>query len=184
MFRLRCTIDCQPRTKNGQPPHSTTGVASANSIQLGTKRGTACGARQHARIAISSSGTVSATLTQNRRVMSTSSDSPPPAVTTRGSSAMPHIGQPPGSARTISGCIGQVYSVLATGGRPGSSAIPHLDSPRPFCRTSGCIGQVYEAASAAGALALGFAGAASTFFFAKKLSGSLVNLSRQCALQK
>ena len=28
MFRLRLTMDCQPRTKNGQPPHSTTGVAS------------------------------------------------------------------------------------------------------------------------------------------------------------
>ena len=25
-------MDCQPRTKNGQPPHNTTGVASANSI--------------------------------------------------------------------------------------------------------------------------------------------------------
>ena len=29
MLRLRVTSDCQPRTKNGQPAHSTTGVASA-----------------------------------------------------------------------------------------------------------------------------------------------------------
>ncbi len=29
MFRLRVRIDCHARTKNGHPPHSTTGVASA-----------------------------------------------------------------------------------------------------------------------------------------------------------
>ena len=33
MLRLRVTIDSQPRTKNGQPPQSTTGVASASWIQ-------------------------------------------------------------------------------------------------------------------------------------------------------
>jgi hypothetical protein len=33
MFRFQVTIDRQPRWKNGQPAHSTTGVASANSIQ-------------------------------------------------------------------------------------------------------------------------------------------------------
>ncbi len=27
MFRLRVTIEFQPRTKNGQPAHNTTGVA-------------------------------------------------------------------------------------------------------------------------------------------------------------
>jgi hypothetical protein len=30
MFGLRFPIDCQPRTKNGQPPHTTTGAASAS----------------------------------------------------------------------------------------------------------------------------------------------------------
>ena len=34
MLRLRVSSDCQPRTKNGQPAHSTTGVAKANWIQL------------------------------------------------------------------------------------------------------------------------------------------------------
>ena len=29
-IRLRWTIDCQPRTKNGSPPHRTTGVARAS----------------------------------------------------------------------------------------------------------------------------------------------------------
>jgi hypothetical protein len=67
------------------------------------------------------------------------------SVTVRGSSAMPQIGQSPASSRTISGCIGQVHSVLvASTGTPfGSSAIPHFgQSPGPICSTSGCIGQV------------------------------------------
>ena len=34
MLRLRVTSDCQPRTKNGQPAHSTTGVASTIWIQF------------------------------------------------------------------------------------------------------------------------------------------------------
>ena len=67
-------------------------------------------------IAIASSGAVSTTPTQNRRVMSRSSGfSSAAAVTVRGSSAMPQIGHDPGSGRTISGCIGQVYSVRAGG---------------------------------------------------------------------
>jgi hypothetical protein len=35
---------------------------------------------------------------------------------TRGSSAMPQIGQSPGALRTISGCMGQVYSTALPGG--------------------------------------------------------------------
>lgn len=30
MLRLRVITDCQPRTKNGHPAHSTTGVAETN----------------------------------------------------------------------------------------------------------------------------------------------------------
>src|SRR5438094_472443 len=33
MFRLRLTIDCQPRTKNGQPPQSTTGAGTAEPVR-------------------------------------------------------------------------------------------------------------------------------------------------------
>ena len=36
MLRLRVPIDCQPRTKNGQPAHSTTGVARTSSTQPST----------------------------------------------------------------------------------------------------------------------------------------------------
>jgi hypothetical protein len=45
------------------------------------------------------------------------------SVATRGSRAMPQIGHAPGASRTISGCIGQVYSIasLASGGRGAGS---------------------------------------------------------------
>ena len=57
----------------------------------------------------------------------------------------PQIGQLPGSLRTISGSIGQTYSVrlVAGAGSIGSSAMPHFgQAPGPSCRTSGSIGQV------------------------------------------
>ena len=95
-------------------------------------------------MAIAKSGAVSARLIQKRRVMSRSSGLSSSTVTVRGSSAMPQIGQLPGSARTISGCIGQVYSVrlVVRVGDSGSSAIPHFgQGPGPNCRTSGHIGQ-------------------------------------------
>src|SRR5207237_4494949 len=58
-------------------------------------------------------GKVSAAPIQKRRVMSRSSElsSAEPAEIVRGSKAIPQIGQSPGRSRTISGCIGQVYSV-------------------------------------------------------------------------
>src|SRR5438309_218966 len=34
MLRLRVTSDCQPRTKNGQPAQTTTGVAKTSWIQF------------------------------------------------------------------------------------------------------------------------------------------------------
>ena len=80
------------------------------------------------------SGAVRTTLIQKRRVMSRNSGfSSIAAVTVRGSSAMPQMGQDPGSERTISGCIGQVYSVReAAMGTSGSSAIPQKDK-HPDC---------------------------------------------------
>ena len=90
----------------------------------------------------------SGTETQKRRRMSRySSLGPSSTVATRGSSAMPQIGQLPGASRTISGCIGQVHSVLVAGaaGTVGSSAMPHFGQvPGPIWRISGCIGQVYS----------------------------------------
>jgi hypothetical protein len=76
MFRLRLTTDCQPRTKNGQPAQSTTGVASASWPQATA----ACGNNRIGSIAgtsspsiAQSSGIVSTRPNQNRRVMSFSS---------------------------------------------------------------------------------------------------------------
>ena len=84
-------------------------------------------------------------LAQKRRVMSSSSGFASSMVAVRGSRAMPQMGQSPGSSRTISGCIGQTYSVRVAGAVmvSGSSAIPHFGQlPGPSWRTSGSIGQV------------------------------------------
>lgn len=97
-------------------------------------------------------GTDNARLIRNRRVMSTSSGFTSSAVTVRGSSAIPQMGQLPGSDRTISGCIGQVHSVrvAATAAVTGSSAIPHVvHVPGPICRTSGSMGHVCSTACCA-----------------------------------
>ena len=95
-------------------------------------------------MAIAIRGAVSARLTQKRRVMSRSSGfSSEDAVTMRGSRVMPQMGHEPGAGRTISGCMGQVYSVRAeASGTSGSSAIPQEgQAPGLVSRTSGHIGQ-------------------------------------------
>ncbi len=192
MLRLRLTIDCHPRTNSGAPAHSTTGVASTNSIHV---RVDAAIARASgwpgimSDISISISGSASATLIQKRRVMSISSgDVSSPALTMRGSSVMPQIGQLPGSERTICGCIGQTYSVFETGemGATGSSAIPHFGhDPGWSCRISGCIGHVYKGAPAAtGTGAPLFAGSLFGTPRARMPSGSFLNFSRQRRPQK
>src|ERR1035437_6825807 len=131
ILRLRLTTDAQPRWKIGQPPQITTGVASANSSHcntvIETESGINCGARSDT-IAITNTGKASDALTLRRRVMSCNSALSSDGAL-RGSSAIPQIGQLPGSLRTICGCIGQVYSVapdLAVTGAIGSSAMPHL----------------------------------------------------------
>src|SRR5271165_428050 len=151
MFVLRLTSDAHPRWKNGQPHHRTTGVArrssshgSAEDLPTLTPFTDHSPMNECGQImlpmAIASSGAVSTRLTQKRRVMSRSSELSSSTVTVRGSSAMPQIGQLPGSDRTISGCIGQVYSVFVAGiaGDSGSKAMPHFGhGPGPTCRTSG-----------------------------------------------
>jgi hypothetical protein len=117
MLRLRFLTDSQPRWKNGQPPHSTAGVASASCSHAMAGGGSI--ASESPPIAIASNGTESAAATQKRRVMSRSSGfAASPAVGIIGSSAMPQIGQEPGISRTICGCIGQVHSVPAAANAP------------------------------------------------------------------
>ena len=71
MFGLRLTIDCAPRTKNGQPAQSTTGSDSTSSIQLCVAM-----SNQPSRwpnIASTVTTTVSGSVHQKRRRKSTSS---------------------------------------------------------------------------------------------------------------
>src|SRR5437870_6043470 len=99
-------------------------------------------------IASKTSGNVRIKPILNLRDMSISSSfCSSSTVTVLGSNAIPQIGQEPGASRTISGCMGQVYSVFVAAGviASGSSAIPHFGhEPGRLCRTSGCIGQVYK----------------------------------------
>ena len=112
-------IEYQARTKNGQPPQSTTGAASASEIQLTKPRPIAVRTGSPGIISLiarANSGSDSAALTQKRRFMSISSElSSSPSVVVRGSRAMPQIGQKPGALRTTSGCIGHVYSTFPSG---------------------------------------------------------------------
>src|SRR3954451_20443785 len=99
MFGLLLLSDSQNLRKNGQPPQSTTGVASASSTHafiIGENIARA-------------SGTLRAALTQKRRVASRSCESSSSTPASIGTSAMPHFGHEPGPTCTTSGCIGQVY---------------------------------------------------------------------------
>src|SRR3954454_12232320 len=101
MFGLRLLSESQNLRKNGQPPHSTTGVARTSSRYCGNLK-----------YIEARSGALSTALTQNLRVISRSSvwsSSAPAASGTMGTSAMPHFGHEPGPDWTTSGCIEQVY---------------------------------------------------------------------------
>jgi hypothetical protein len=91
--------DFQPRTKKGQPPHSTTGVARANSLHctacIDQPAGSQAGARS-ATMASAKTGRARITLAQKRRVMSSRSRVSSTGAALCGSSAMPHFGQLPG----------------------------------------------------------------------------------------
>ena len=120
MFEWRVTIELHPRTKNGQPAHSTTGVLKINPIQLVTdmsSRPPSPMPSAMSPIVSANTGIPSAAAIQKRRVMSTSSGfGVSSASTVRGSSAIPQMGHGPGWSRTISGCIGHVYSADALTG--------------------------------------------------------------------
>ena len=108
MFGLRFMSDAQKRSKNGQPPHSTTGVAKINSSMLRTL----CESRNPSaspNIESTRTGRDNAALTQKRRrIESYSGSASTSAETSIGSSAIPHFGHTPGPICTISGSMGQV----------------------------------------------------------------------------
>ena len=147
MFRLRLTMEDQPRWKNGQPPHSTTGLANMNSITCSgrtlIKRWVNAGARSAA-MAMTKTGSARTRPIQKRRLMSRSSALSSSASAATGSRAIPQMGQSPGSSRTISGCMGQVYRVLLCAcGSAGSRAMPHMGQlPGSSFSTPGHMGQI------------------------------------------
>ena len=124
MLRLRVRNDAQPRTKNGQPAHRTTGVASASCTQFEVRGGRMRQPNRSEPSVRTSSGIASTALIHKRRVMSISSGlGPSSRLGCSGSSAMPQIGQAPGASRRIWGCIGQVQIIPgATGVAPGAGA--------------------------------------------------------------
>src|ERR1700704_790545 len=127
MFRLRVTRDRHPRTKNGQPPQRTTGVAKINSnhcqvlAEANRMSGDIEGIKSD--MATSRIGIVSTVQIQNLLVMFTNSGFfSSSAVTVLGSRAMPQIGHEPGPCRRTSGSIRQVYSFEACRGDAGGGA--------------------------------------------------------------
>jgi len=119
MFGLRLPIDCAQRCRNGQPAQSTTGVARASSIHTLRSGARPCSTGVIASIARAIVATLSGRLHQKRRRKSINSGfSPSSRLGIFGSSAMPHSGQVPGPSCTISGCMGQVYSVPVGAGSP------------------------------------------------------------------
>jgi hypothetical protein len=113
-------IDCHPRSKNGQPAHNTTGVASMSWNQFDALIGITSrtdGPMTRSAIARANTGNPTITLTQNRLVISVNSGlGPSSTCAIRGSSAMPQIGQGPGRSLSTSGSMGQMYSTLGPGG--------------------------------------------------------------------
>ena len=172
MFRLRFTTEAQPRSNSGHPAQSTTGVASNSSIHGIQRPSARCTGipRKNSDMPSRNSGTVNTRLHQNRRLMCSSSGFPSSSETVRGSSAMPQMGQKPGSLRTICGCIGQVHSSRVAGaGVASSSAIPHFGhGPGVSASTSGSMGHTHfvpggAATGRALSLPRNFCGSASNF---------------------
>src|SRR5664279_2543723 len=99
MLSFIVRTETHPRTKNGQPAHRTTGVASTNWIQIdafGEITSSIAGNRWPP-ISSTNTGSANTRPIQKRRVMSASSRlGPLSAVTSTGSNAMPQIGHEPG----------------------------------------------------------------------------------------
>src|SRR5438309_5456865 len=120
MLGARFTTEAHPRWKNGQPPQSTTGVASNHSTQFFVEPVKVWGSDKPGIIsamARSMTKREGPRQIQNRRVISSSSGFPSStSETTLGSSAIPQIRQAPGLVSNTSGSIGQMYSTTPPDG--------------------------------------------------------------------
>jgi hypothetical protein len=108
MFRLRLRSDAAKRTKKGHAAQTQTGVASASSTYPRARPTRPNETPAMDPMTRTSSGSDSAADSQNRRVMSRSSESSCSSVGWSGSRAMPHFGHGPGRSDRTSGCIGHV----------------------------------------------------------------------------
>src|SRR5712692_7796312 len=130
---LRLTSEDQKHSKKGQPPQRTTGVARRNSMPFRTVD-VRCKPSDSPSMESSKTGSDKAALTQKRRrIESYSGSASTPAKMSKGSSAMPQMGQLPGPNRMISGCIGQVYRFFS----PSDAA---SDAVVPECSIAPCPG--------------------------------------------
>src|SRR5437764_14839579 len=121
MFRCRETIDAAARTKNGQPHQSTTGVASASSIQASHGFIDNACIQNISDMPRSSSGMEKIRLiTKRRRMSSSSAFGASSSEAVIGSSAIPQIGHTPGLSLTTSGCMGHVKDFRDEGGEAGT----------------------------------------------------------------
>jgi hypothetical protein len=109
MLSWRVTSEVQPRWKNGHPPHSTIGAASASCTHGETAGSSSRKPNRSAPIETISSGIARTVDTHRRRVKSISSGfGASSSEGASGSSAIPQIGQLPGPSRRICECIGHV----------------------------------------------------------------------------
>src|SRR5690606_5899940 len=125
MLGLRFTTDCQPRTKNGCPAHSTTGTDSTSSIHVCVVmlNQPNCGPNIASTVTMRVNGKVHQNLREKSFNSGLSSSS---RLGINGSSAMPHFGQVPGWSCRISGCMGHVYVVPGSCGVACSSDLEGL----------------------------------------------------------
>ncbi len=112
MLSRRVLSEVHARWKSGRPAQATTGVASASSTQASQLPNACCTGMPGIRSLMASrkTGTLKSRLTRKRRIMSSNSGLLSSALRETGSSAMPQIGQSPGSRDRTSGCMGHVYS--------------------------------------------------------------------------
>lgn len=120
MFRLRRTSETAPRSKNGQPAQTTTGVDRRSSIHCSGRAATTCASGRPGIISAmprNTTRTVGAIDAQNLRVRSASLGlGGSSSVTARGSRAIPQMGQLPGPGERTPGGMGQVNSAPGAGG--------------------------------------------------------------------
>src|SRR5919109_2329785 len=154
MLSRRVMNDRHPRSSSGHPPHNTTGVASNSCSQASrftieppmVARNTNL-APDISLMACAMSGIVRIKLIQKRRLMSFNSgfsSATVAAETVSGSKAMPQMGHASGLSLRISGCMGQVYSVVRDEAGEVPGLVGGIRTGAPAGRFRYCSGSVWN----------------------------------------